>query len=52
MHNLGIMGPQQCDILSELGVKQIACSERSLLILTHQGKVYSMYYTSEAQVNI
>lgn len=50
MHNLGAVGPQQCDILGELGVKQISCSERSLLILTHLGKVYSMYYNSEAQV--
>lgn len=51
MHNVGLPGPQPCDILSDLGVKQIACAERSLLILTDTGKVYSMYYSSEAQVS-
>jgi len=49
MH-MGSTGPQHCDILGELGVKQICCSERSLLILTQAGKVYTMYYNSEAQV--
>lgn len=49
MH-MGSIGPQQCDILGELGVKRICCAERSLLILTQNGKVYTMYYSSEAQV--
>jgi E3 ubiquitin-protein ligase HERC2 len=47
---MGSQGPQHCDILGELGVKQICCAERSLLILTHSLKVYTMYYNSEAQV--
>lgn len=46
----GVVGPQHCDILGELGVKQICCAERLLLILTQAGKVYTMYYNSEAQV--
>ncbi|CAH1964040.1 unnamed protein product [Acanthoscelides obtectus] len=42
-------GPQNCEALSELTVKQIRCSERGILILTCAGKVYYMYYTSETQ---
>lgn len=45
----GGVGPQHCDILGELGVKQLCCAERLLLILTQCGKVYTMYYNSEAQ---
>lgn len=45
----GGVGPQHCDILGELGVKQICCAERLLLVLTQTGKVYTMYYNSEAQ---
>ncbi|ODN06550.1 E3 ubiquitin-protein ligase HERC2 [Orchesella cincta] len=45
----GGVGPQHCDILGELGVKQICCAERLLMILTQAGKVYTMYYNSEAQ---
>lgn len=45
----GGVGPQHCDILGELGVRQICCAERLLLILTQGGKVYTMYYNSEAQ---
>ncbi|CAG7818352.1 unnamed protein product [Allacma fusca] len=46
---VGSMGPQQCDVLGELGVQQICCAERCLLILTQNCKVYTMYYSSEAQ---
>lgn len=42
-------GPRNCDSLTELTVKQIACSDRTILILTESGKVYYMYYTSETQ---
>ena len=48
--SVGSVGPQQCDILGELGVRQICCAERCLLILTQNGKVCTMYYSSEAQV--
>jgi len=48
--NGGGTGPQLCDILEELGVKSISCAEKLLLILTDTGKVYSLYYSSEAQV--
>lgn len=46
----GTFGPQSCDILGELGVKSICCAEKLLLILTHAGKAYTLYYNSEAQV--
>lgn len=38
--------PHYCDAISELGIKQLVCTERCLLMLTKQGKVYLMYYTS------
>ena len=40
-----------CDVISELSVKQIACAERCLLVLTQQGNVYSVFYSSETQVH-
>lgn len=48
-HDLG-MSPQCCESIGELGVKQIVCAERWLLILTLTGKVFIMYYSSETQV--
>lgn len=36
--------------LSELDVKQISCGERSFVLLTHDGKVYSQLYNAEKQV--
>ncbi|KAJ8950701.1 hypothetical protein NQ318_012781 [Aromia moschata] len=42
-------GPQYCDAISELVIKQLRCSDRGMLILTCSGKVYYMYYTSETQ---
>ncbi|CAG9815802.1 unnamed protein product [Phaedon cochleariae] len=42
-------GPQNCEALSDLPIKQLACSERGILILSCSGKVYYMYYTSETQ---
>lgn len=44
------MSPQCCESIGELGVKNIVCAERWLLILTLTGKVYIMYYSSETQV--
>lgn len=41
--------PQVCDAISELGVKQLSCAENCLLVLTNDGKVYVMYYSSETQ---
>ncbi|GJQ69394.1 HERC2 [Trypoxylus dichotomus] len=41
------VGPQLCDAISELNIKQLRCSERSLLALTKDGKVYCMYFCSE-----
>ncbi|XP_046386640.1 E3 ubiquitin-protein ligase HERC2 isoform X3 [Ischnura elegans] len=41
--------PQPCEAIGELGVKQMACAERCMLILTLTGRVYVMYYSSEAQ---
>ncbi|KAK9747383.1 Regulator of chromosome condensation (RCC1) repeat [Popillia japonica] len=41
------VGPQLCDAISELNIKQLRCSERSLLALTRDGKVYFMYFCSE-----
>ncbi|XP_044262446.1 E3 ubiquitin-protein ligase HERC2 isoform X2 [Tribolium madens] len=43
------VGPQNCDTLSELTIKQICCSDRTILILTQMGKVYFMYYSSDTQ---
>ncbi|XP_023713900.1 E3 ubiquitin-protein ligase HERC2 [Cryptotermes secundus] len=43
------MMPQYCEAIGELGVAQIACAERCLLILTNAGKVFTVYYSSETQ---
>ena len=43
------VGPQNCDTISELTVKQICCSDRTILMLTQSGKVYFMYYSSDTQ---
>ncbi|XP_018562377.1 E3 ubiquitin-protein ligase HERC2 isoform X2 [Anoplophora glabripennis] len=42
-------GPQVCETIAELNIKQLRCSERGILLLTCSGKVYYMYYTSETQ---
>ncbi|CAH1128754.1 unnamed protein product [Ceutorhynchus assimilis] len=42
-------GPQLCESLAELSIKQIKCSERGVLLLTCTGAVYFVYYTSETQ---
>uniref|UniRef100_T1IYS2 HECT-type E3 ubiquitin transferase n=1 Tax=Strigamia maritima TaxID=126957 RepID=T1IYS2_STRMM len=42
-------GPHLCEIIGELGVKQICCAERSLLVLTQMGKVYIVHYNSDTQ---
>lgn len=39
--------PQTCDAISDLNIKQMCCSDRSLLILSRDGKVYSMYFCSD-----
>ena len=41
--------PYYCDAIAEIGVKQLCCTERALLILSLSGKVYMMYYGSETQ---
>lgn len=41
--------PEYCDTLADLTIKQLLCSNRGILILTLNGKVYFMYYTSETQ---
>lgn len=41
--------PFYCDAIAELGVKQLCCTERALIILTQSGKVYMMHYGSETQ---
>ncbi|XP_048524463.1 E3 ubiquitin-protein ligase HERC2 [Dendroctonus ponderosae] len=42
-------GPQGCEYLAELGIRQMKCSERGVLLLTCSGSVYFVYYTSETQ---
>ncbi|XP_064637694.1 E3 ubiquitin-protein ligase HERC2-like isoform X2 [Lineus longissimus] len=43
-------GPNLIEVLSELGsIQQIACAEQCLLLLAKTGKLYTMYYSSEAQ---
>ncbi len=45
------VGPRCLESVCELGgVQQIACSEKSMLILTKTGKVYSLAYSSEFKV--
>ncbi|KAF7995498.1 hypothetical protein HCN44_006605 [Aphidius gifuensis] len=41
--------PFYCDAISDLGVKQLCCTERALMILTQSGQVYMMHYGSETQ---
>ncbi|XP_012287916.1 E3 ubiquitin-protein ligase HERC2 [Orussus abietinus] len=41
--------PFYCDAIAELGVKQLCCTERALMILSLSGKVYMMYHGSETQ---
>lgn len=41
--------PFYCDAIAELGIKQLCCTERALLILSLSGDVYMMYYGSETQ---
>ncbi|XP_015113813.1 E3 ubiquitin-protein ligase HERC2 [Diachasma alloeum] len=41
--------PFYCDAIAELGVRQLCCTERALMILTQSGKVYMMHYGSETQ---
>lgn len=43
------LAPQVCDAFSECGVKQLSCAEHCLLVLTNNGKVFKMYYSSETQ---
>lgn len=49
--DLGMI-PQCCEAIGELGVAQIVCAERCLLILTNAGKVFIVYYSSETQVRL
>ncbi|KAK7864133.1 hypothetical protein R5R35_007650 [Gryllus longicercus] len=41
--------PQCCETVSELGVIQVVCAERCLLVLGSGGRVYVLYYSSETQ---
>ncbi|CAB0032033.1 unnamed protein product [Trichogramma brassicae] len=41
--------PYCCDSIADIGVRQLCCTERALLILSLNGKVYSMSYGSETQ---
>ena len=41
--------PSYCNAIAELGVKQLCCTERALMILSLSGKVFMMYYGSETQ---
>ncbi|XP_068082847.1 E3 ubiquitin-protein ligase HERC2 [Anabrus simplex] len=43
------ISPQCCEAIGELGVTQIVCAERCLLVLASTGKVYVLYYSSETQ---
>nr|XP_022903495.1 E3 ubiquitin-protein ligase HERC2 isoform X1 [Onthophagus taurus] len=40
--------PQAFDTISDLNIKQLCCSETILLALTHDGKVYFVYFSSES----
>ncbi|KAF5273445.1 hypothetical protein FQA39_LY07462 [Lamprigera yunnana] len=40
-------GPQKCEVLMELSVKQLCCADRMFLVLTQIGKVYGIYYNLE-----
>ncbi|XP_020288916.1 E3 ubiquitin-protein ligase HERC2 isoform X1 [Pseudomyrmex gracilis] len=41
--------PFYCDAIAELGIKQLCCTERALIILSLNGNVYNMYHGSETQ---
>lgn len=41
--------PVYYDTISELGIKQLCCTERAVIILSVNGNVYMMYYGSETQ---
>ncbi|XP_066595212.1 E3 ubiquitin-protein ligase HERC2 [Prorops nasuta] len=41
--------PFYCDAIAELGIKQLCCMERALMILSLNGNVYMMYYGWETQ---
>ncbi|XP_072748341.1 E3 ubiquitin-protein ligase HERC2 [Anoplolepis gracilipes] len=41
--------PFYCDAIAELGIKQLCCTERALMILSLNGNVYNMYHGSETQ---
>lgn len=43
------VGPQCCEAIAELTIKQLCCSDRGILILSSLGKLFYMYYTSETQ---
>ena len=44
--------PTIIDSLSQLGgLKQVACAERCLLVLSKTGKVYCLNYNSDTQVS-
>ncbi|KAB7494648.1 E3 ubiquitin-protein ligase HERC2, partial [Armadillidium nasatum] len=38
-----------CDSLAELGIRSLACGEKFFIILTQNGRLYSMPYAAEAQ---
>ncbi|KAK5650580.1 hypothetical protein RI129_001609 [Pyrocoelia pectoralis] len=40
-------GPHLCEVLMELGIQQLCCSDRTILVLTRSGKVYAIYYNLE-----
>lgn len=43
--------PAPIDTVIDIGpIRQIACSESKLLVLTSAGKVYSMQYTTDTQL--
>jgi len=44
--------PQYCEAIGELGVAQIVCAERCLIVLTSTGKVFTVFYSSETQVRL
>ncbi|UYV60264.1 HERC2 [Cordylochernes scorpioides] len=46
----GQPNPVSCDAVAQLGVRQIACSETCLLLLTPSGQVFTLPYASENMV--
>lgn len=41
---------QCCHAIGQLGIKQIACGELWMLILTQEGRLLTVQYSSDAQV--